>query len=109
MLCYDEVIKLPNGFFIGKRGLFFDLCGDGRSVIVNCNRFDYLSSKFVAMERYEKIHIFSLELVDTPFGKTMKEIASFKTYLIEPDFTLEFEDKTYIVTKNCKFKLKSKP
>lgn len=102
-MCYDNVINLPNGFAICKRGLFFDLVGDGRSTIVNCNRFDYVSGKLVALERYDVIHVYSMETVDTSFGKEMKEIATFATYLGLEEAKITVDGETYTIRKDCKF------
>lgn len=107
-MCYSYVIKLPNGFSICKRGLMYDLLGNDNSVIVNCNRFDYIYNKVVALERYEKIHVFSLKLIEINGKITMKEIATFKSYLGDTKLYFTYEDYEYCVTRDCKICMKKK-
>lgn len=102
-MCYSYVLKLPNGFFICKRGLMFDLLGNDHTIIVNCNRFDYISGEIVALERYDEIHIYSLEVVQMKNGKnSMKEIATFKTYSDDAKLYFTNNGNKYYITRDCK-------
>ena len=96
-MCYDFIINLNCGAYICRRGLFFDFLDEHNSIIVNCNRFDYIPGKLVAMERYDEIHIYSIETLP------IKEVIVLKNYLCNSYLYFKYRFKNYKVSNECKF------